>query len=100
MAKSVPQLESWLATLPTELSHRLFAKARPLSLAASRTLFVAGDNGDGCYRVEEGLLKASVRVATGGERTLAIPAPGSVLREVSTYASAPRSGSGRAARDS
>jgi hypothetical protein len=28
MAKSVPLPESWLATLPTELSHRLFAKAR------------------------------------------------------------------------
>ena len=28
-------------------------QARPLLLAASRTLFVARDDGDGCYRVEE-----------------------------------------------
>src|SRR5262250_268709 len=100
MAKSVPQLESWLATLPTELSHRLFAKARPLSLAASRTLFVAGDDGDGCYRVEEGLLKVSVAAATGGERILAILGPGSVVGELSVIDGGPRSASVTALRDS
>ena len=100
MAKSVPQPEGWLATLPPELSHGLFAKARPLSLAASRTLFVAGDDGDGCYRVEEGLLKASVSVATGGERILAILGPGSVVGELSMIDSAPRSASVTALRDS
>ena len=36
MAKSVLPPESWLAALPTELSHHLFAKARPLSLAVIR----------------------------------------------------------------
>src|SRR5262244_3321182 len=100
MAKSVPPAESWLATLPTELSHSLFAKARPVSLAASRTLFVAGDDGDGCYRVEEGLLKASVSVVTGGERILAILGPGSVVGELSMIDSAPRSASVIALRDS
>jgi CRP/FNR family transcriptional regulator, cyclic AMP receptor protein len=100
MAKSLPQPESWLATLPTELLHRLFVKARPLSLAASRTLFVAGDDGDGCYRVEEGLLKASVSVATGGERILAILGPGSIVGELSMIDSAPRSASVTALRDS
>jgi CRP/FNR family transcriptional regulator, cyclic AMP receptor protein len=100
MAKSVPRSESWLAALPTELSHHLFAKARPVSLAASRTLFVAGDDGDGCYRVEEGLLKASVSVATGGERILAILGPGSVIGELSMIDNAPRSASVAALRDS
>ncbi len=60
MAKPVPRPESLLAALPAELSQSLFAKARPVSLAASETLFVAGEEGDGCYRVDEGLLKASV----------------------------------------
>ena len=100
MAKSLRRPESLLATLPTELSHRLFAKARPLSLAASQTLFEAGDDGDGCYRVEEGLLKASVSVATGGERILAILGPGSVVGELSMIDSAPRSASVTALRDS
>ena len=79
MAKSAPRPESLLAALPTELSQSLFAKARPLSLAAHQTLFVAGDEGDGCYRLEEGLLKASVAAATGGERILAILGPRSVV---------------------
>jgi CRP/FNR family cyclic AMP-dependent transcriptional regulator len=100
MAKSVPRSESWLAALPTEVSHHLFAKARPVSLAASRTLFVAGDDGEGCYRVEEGLLKASVSVATGGERILAILGPGSVIGELSMIDNAPRSASVTALRDS
>src|SRR5262249_60044841 len=73
MAKPVPRPESLLAALPMELSQSLFAKARPVSLAASQTLFVAGEEGDGCYRVEEGLLKASVAAPTGGGRLLAIP---------------------------
>ena len=100
MAKSLPQPESWLAALPTELSQSLFANARPLSVAASRTLFVAGDEGDGCYRVEEGLLKASVSVAAGGERILAILGPGSVVGELSMIDNAPRSASITALRDS
>ena len=100
MARSVPGLESLLATLPTELSDNLFAKARPVSLAASQTLFVEGDEGDGCYRVEEGLLKASVAIATGGERTLAILGPGSIVGELSIIDSAPRSASITALRDS
>jgi CRP/FNR family transcriptional regulator, cyclic AMP receptor protein len=75
MAKLTPRAESLLAALPTELSQSLFAKARPLSLAADQTLFVAGDEGDGCYQVEEGLLKASIAAPAGGERILAILGP-------------------------
>jgi CRP/FNR family cyclic AMP-dependent transcriptional regulator len=100
MAKSVLRPESLLATLPTELSRSLFAKARPLSLAASQTLFVEGDDGDGCYRVEEGLLKTSVAAATGGERILAILGPGSVVGELSMIDGAPRSASVTALRES
>jgi len=95
MAKSVPRPESLLAALPTDLSQSLFANARPLSLATSRTLFVAGDEGDGCYRVEEGLLKASVSVTT-----VAILGPGSVVGELSMIDSASRSASVTALRDS
>ena len=100
MAKSVPRPESLLAALPAELSQSLFAKARPVSLAASQTLFVAGDDGDGCYRVEEGLLKASVAAATGGERILAILGPGAVVGELSVIDRGPRSASVTALRDS
>ena len=33
---------------------------------------MAGDEGDGCYRVEEGMLKACVAEPGGGERILAV----------------------------
>ena len=82
-----------LSALPAELSSRLFAKARPVSLAADETLFLAGDAGDGCYRVEDGLLKASVLSPTGGERILAIFGPGAVIGELSMIDGAPRSAS-------
>ncbi len=100
MAKPVPRPESLLAALPAELSQSLFAKARPVSLAASETLFVAGEEGDGCYRVDEGLLKASVAAATGGERILAILGPGAVVGELSVIDGGPRSASVTALRDS
>jgi CRP/FNR family transcriptional regulator, cyclic AMP receptor protein len=100
MAKPSPQSESLLAALPAELSQSLFAKARPLSLKADQTLFIAGDKGDGCYRVEEGLLKASMAAPAGGERSLAIFGPGSVVGELSMIDGAPRSASVTALRDS
>jgi len=100
MAKSVLRQESVLAALPTELSHSLFAKARSVSLAADQTLFVVGDEGDGCYRVEEGLLKASIAAPAGGERILAILGPGSVVGELSMIDRGPRSASVTALRDS
>jgi len=100
MTKPTPRLESLLAALPPELSQSLFAKARPLSLKADQTLFVAGDEGDGCYRVEEGLLKASIAAPAGGERILAVLGPGAVVGELSMIDGGPRSASVTALRDS
>src|SRR3989442_672551 len=59
MAKPSPRSESLLAALPAEWSQSLFAKARPVSLQADQTLFMVGDEGDGCYRVEGGWLVGS-----------------------------------------
>jgi CRP/FNR family transcriptional regulator, cyclic AMP receptor protein len=100
MAKSVSRPESLLAALPTELSQSLFVNARPVSLKADQTLFMVGDEGDGCYRVEEGLLKASIAAPAGGERILAILGPASVVGELSMIDGAPRSASVTAVRDS
>jgi CRP/FNR family transcriptional regulator, cyclic AMP receptor protein len=100
MAKAIPRSESLLAALPTEWSQSLFVKARPVSLKADQTLFMVGDEGDGCYRVEEGLLKASIAAPGGGERILAILGPGSVVGELSMIDGGPRSASVTALRDS
>ena len=100
MAKSTFQPENLLAALPPELSRGLFVRGRIVSLAADQTLFLAGDEGDGCYRIEEGLLKASVAAANGGERILAIFGPGAVVGELAMIDHAPRSASVSALRDS
>ena len=80
MATPIPA-SSILDALPSEVSRGLFAHGRSVSLEAEQTLFLAWDEGDGCYRVEDGLLKASVSAPNGGERILAILGPGSVVGE-------------------
>ena len=89
-----------LSIVPENLSARLFADARPTKLAADEVLFLAGDPGDGCYRVEQGLLKVSMIAASGAERILAIVGPGAIVGELSTIDGLPRSASVAAVRDS
>ena len=91
MANPPPRPTDVLSALPAQLSARLFAKARMISLGADETLFLAGDAGDGCYRVEEGLLKASMLSPNGGERILSIFGPGAMIGELSMIDSVPRS---------
>ena len=54
MRKTAHPGASLLGELPGRLSTDLFAKAKPVRLAADESLFFAGDSGDGCYRVEDG----------------------------------------------
>jgi CRP/FNR family transcriptional regulator, cyclic AMP receptor protein len=100
MPKPILPADNLLASLPTELLRGLFAKGHMQTLAADQTLFMAGDEGDGCYRIEEGLLKASVAAPNGGERILAVLGPGSVVGELSMIDGAPRSASVAALRES
>jgi CRP/FNR family cyclic AMP-dependent transcriptional regulator len=99
MTNPLPRPTDLLSALPAELSTRLFSKARPLSLSADETLFLSGDAGDGCYRVNDGLLKASILSPTGGERILAIFGAGAVIGELSMIDGSPRSASVTALRD-
>lgn len=100
MAKPAPAPDNLLSVLPAELSAALFATARPHRLKADQVLFTAGDPGDGCYRVEQGLLKVSVVSPSGGERILAILGPGTLVGELAMIDARPRSASVVAARDS
>ena|SRR5436190_1094884 len=97
MARPAP--ENLLSVLPKELSAALFAAARPHRLKADQTLFTAGDPGDGCYRVETGVLKVTVASAAGRERILAILGPGALVGELAMIDAQPRSASVVAARD-
>ena len=74
---------SLLLELQGKLSADLFASAAPLRLTADEALFLAGDGGDGCYLVEEGLLKVAVASQSGGERILAFLGPGAIAGEMS-----------------
>jgi CRP/FNR family transcriptional regulator, cyclic AMP receptor protein len=80
-----------LTGLPADLLGSLFAKGRSVSLAADQTLFLPGDPPDGCYRVDEGLLKVCVVTSAGGERILAILGPGAMIGELSMIDGSPRS---------
>ena len=100
MATAAPASDTLLSVLPADLSAGLFGQARIVQLAANQMLFLAGDPGDGCYRVDEGLLKVSVASPSGGERILAILGPGTLVGELSIIDGAPRSASVAALRDS
>jgi CRP/FNR family transcriptional regulator, cyclic AMP receptor protein len=89
-----------LSALPDDLSERLFAKARLLRIEAGRPVFLAGEAGDGCYLVDQGLLKVSVLSASGDERILAIIGAGAVVGELSVLDLEPRSATVAAVRDS
>jgi CRP/FNR family transcriptional regulator, cyclic AMP receptor protein len=84
---------SLLLELQGKLSADLFASAAPLRLAADEALFLAGDGGDGCYLIEEGLLKVAVASQSGGERILAFLGPGAIVGEMSIIDGRPRSAS-------
>jgi CRP/FNR family transcriptional regulator, cyclic AMP receptor protein len=100
MSDSAPAGTHLLSRLPAQISADLFEKSRTLQLAADAVLFLEGDRGDGCYRVDRGLLKVSVISSTGGERILAILGHGAVVGELSILDELPRSASVTAIRDS
>jgi CRP-like cAMP-binding protein len=79
---------------------QLFANATPTKLAADEVLFLAGDVGDGCYRIEDGLLKVSMVSPSGAERILAILGAGSIVGELAIIDGLPRSATVTAVRDS
>jgi CRP/FNR family cyclic AMP-dependent transcriptional regulator len=95
-----PQDRGLLSALPPELFQRLFARAPSLRVEAGQTLFVTGDPGDGCYYVDQGLLKVSVISASGRERILAIMGPGALVGELSILDEGARSATVAAVKES
>jgi CRP-like cAMP-binding protein len=101
MAKPpAPPRPHLFSVFPEHLSAQLFASARRVNLAADQVLFLAGDPGDGCYQIEQGLLKVSIVGSSGAERILAILGSGAIVGELSTIDGLPRSASVAAVRDS
>jgi CRP-like cAMP-binding protein len=94
-----PRSTDLLSDLPERLAVLLLTNAKPVKLAADEILFLAGDPGDGCYRLEEGLVKVSMVSPKGAERILAILGPGSIVGDMAMVDGRPRSASVTALRD-
>ena len=89
-----------LSSLPPQMTTQLFACAFERVAKAGEALFVAGDRGDGCYRVEQGLVKITVASDRGEERIIALVGAGQIIGELSLIDHQPRSASAIALCDS
>lgn len=89
-----------LAGLPREYASRLLAKAPVISLRQGETLFEIGAEGDGCYWLEEGVLKVCLPSPQGAERIIAILGSGAIVGELAMIDGLPRSATVQALRDS
>jgi CRP/FNR family transcriptional regulator, cyclic AMP receptor protein len=86
--------------LPARLSTELFAGGEQVQLSAGEVLFRTGDSGDGCYRIDDGLLKAMMVSRVGTERILAFLGRAAIVGELWIIDGQPRSMSVVAVRDS
>ena len=100
MSQDGPRSAELLASLPGEVTQRLMARAAQVRRAAGQTLFMAGDAGDGCYVIDEGLLKVELASESGAQRILAILRPGAVVGELALVDGKPRSATVTALRES
>lgn len=100
MAHETPRRTEFFAALPPDVTSRLLERANPVKIGADQTLFIAGDPGDGCYIIDEGLLKVELASEAGVNRILALLRPGAVVGELSLIDGRPRSASVSALRPS
>ena len=82
-----------LAGLPKELLEKLFAEAQCRELKAGEVLFKAGEAGDGCYRVQKGLVKVVIESSIGDERIITLLGPEAIVGELAMIDGLPRSAS-------
>ena len=87
-----PPNQGLLSRLPEHLLRSLFSRATTVQLKTDEVLFLAGDPGDGCYRVLDGLLKVVMK-SGGNERILAFLGLGAIAGELSVIDRLPRSAS-------
>src|ERR1700758_5045675 len=84
-----PTNQGLLSRLPEHLLRNLFSRATTVRLKPDEVLFLAGDPGDGCYRVLDGLLKVVMR-SDGNERILAFLGLGAIVGEMAVIDRLPR----------
>src|SRR5262245_51898673 len=94
--QSTPQR---LKSVAEPASSSLFEGAKRRWLKEGDPLFIAGEPGEGCYRLERGLLKVVLTLSEGKERILAMLGPGSIVGELALIDGGPRSASVFAVKD-
>jgi CRP/FNR family transcriptional regulator, cyclic AMP receptor protein len=82
-----------LSELPETLLSGLFEDAIARTLPDGEALFRAGDAGDGCYRIQTGLVKIVVASQQGEERIISLLGPDAIVGELSMIDGRPRSAS-------
>jgi CRP/FNR family cyclic AMP-dependent transcriptional regulator len=97
MTAAIRQEQPKFTTEPRSTS--LFAGAASRHLKAGEALLIAGAPSDGCYRLEQGLLKVVITSSWGEERILAMLGPGEIVGELGIIDGGPRSASVFAVRD-
>jgi CRP/FNR family transcriptional regulator, cyclic AMP receptor protein len=97
IADASPGPPSILTGLPPGLLSRLFENADRRRLKVDEPLFRTGDTGDGCYRLEAGLLKLLVESSEGEELIIAFLGPGAMVGELAVIDGLPRSATAVAA---
>jgi CRP/FNR family cyclic AMP-dependent transcriptional regulator len=86
-------LSSACLGLPEPMSSELMASAAPYCVKAGDILFEAGDSGDGCHRLDRGVLKVVLASPRGEERILAILGSGAIVGDLAMIDGLPRSAS-------
>src|SRR5262245_11158476 len=99
MLEACAKSSNILSALPDRLSSGLFARATARHLDAGETLFNIGDDGNGCYRLDRGVLKVNTVSEHGETLTLAVVGAGSIVGELALIDSRPRSASIVAVKD-
>jgi CRP-like cAMP-binding protein len=88
-----PKPSNVLSGLPETLLSELFQDAVGHKLREGDVLFRAGDVGDGCYRIQTGLVKVVVTSQRGEERIISLLGRGAIVGELSMIDGGRRSAS-------
>jgi len=90
---STPKPSNFLFGLPETLLSGLFEDVVVHTLRDGQVLFRAGDVGDGCYRIQTGLVKIVVASQQGEERIISLLGPDAIVGELSMIDGRARSAS-------
>ena len=89
----MPKPSNVLSELPEKLLAELFKHAVEHNLRDGEVLFRAGDVGDGCYRIQTGLVKVVVTSQQGEDCIISLLGADAIVGELSVIDGGPRSAS-------